>query len=82
MNTSMKNKYTEIRAIDVQTTESELQVTLEDGRKIIVPLEWFPRLRDANKKERSKWRFIGGGIGIHWSLIDEDISVESLLRNS
>ena len=44
MNTSMKNKYTEIRAIDVQTTESELQVTLEDGRKIIVPLEWFPRI--------------------------------------
>lgn len=44
-----------------------------------MPLEWFPRLRDATREQRQHWRLIGGGIGIHWEEVDEDISVESLL---
>jgi len=45
----------------------------------LAPLELFPRLRDANEKQRKNWRLIGGGIGIHWEEIDENISVKSLL---
>ncbi|MBL7140910.1 MAG: DUF2442 domain-containing protein [Planctomycetes bacterium] len=54
-------------------------VTLADGREITVPLEWFPRLRDATEEQRRNWRLIGGGVGIHWPDVDEDISVESVL---
>jgi len=56
-----------------------LRVVLADGRELAVPLAWFPRLRDATPDQRSRWELIGGGIGIHWPAIDEDISVESLL---
>jgi len=54
-------------------------VRLDDGREIAVPIDWFPRLRDATEKERNDWRLIGGGEGIHWKTIDEDILVEGLL---
>ncbi len=57
-----------------------LTVHLTDGRAITVPLEWFPRLRDATEEQRGNWRLIGGGVGIHWPDIDEDLSVEGLLR--
>ena len=69
----------EALATDVTFTDDHLHVILADGREIIVPMEWFPRLRDANKDERNNWRLIGGGIGIHWEKIDEDISVNTLL---
>jgi len=69
-------------AIDVTTDSSLLHVVLADGRELSVPLEWFPRLRDATQEQRSRWRFIGRGKGIHWPDIDEDISIESLLRLS
>jgi len=55
---------------------------MADGRELSVPLEWFPRLRDATSEQRQHWRFIGRGKGIHWPDVDEDISVESLLRLS
>ena len=57
-----------------------LHVTLSDGRVVSVPLVWFPRLAGASTREQSEWELIGGGIGIHWEAIDEDISVASLLR--
>lgn len=60
--------------------EDDFTVALADGRQITVPYEWFPRLANATKREREKFEFIGNGIGIHWPLIDEDISVEGLLR--
>lgn len=69
----------EALAVDVNITKDALQVVLADGREVTVPLEWFPRLRNATAAQRKKWRFIGGGIGIHWPLVDEDISVETLL---
>jgi len=66
-------------ATSVRVTPSTLRVTLADGREISAPLQWFPRLQKARKAERGKWRLIGGGIGIHWEAIDEDISVAALL---
>jgi Protein of unknown function (DUF3532). len=66
-------------AVDVTCTDDALQVVLADGREIAVPLVWFPRLLNATPEQRKEWRLIGGGIGIHWEPVDEDISVESLL---
>jgi hypothetical protein len=70
----------EVTAIEVACSDDALSVTLSDGRVVSVPLAWFPRLLGATAKQRSKWEFIGGGIGIHWPLIDEDISIASLLQ--
>jgi hypothetical protein len=66
-------------AESVTVTEDTLSVDLSDGRTISVPLTWFPRLVHATPEERSHWRLIGKGQGIHWEDIDEDISVEGLL---
>jgi hypothetical protein len=67
-------------AVDVWFAESKLFVRLADGREIGVPIDWFPRLRDASPEERSKWRLIGKGQGIHWETLDEDLSVVGLLK--
>jgi Protein of unknown function (DUF2442) len=67
-------------AIDVAVKDDRLVVILADGRELAAPLTWFPRLLDATEKQRSNWRLIGHGHGIHWPDIDEDISVASLLR--
>jgi hypothetical protein len=69
-------------AVDVSTDESSLRVVLADGRELAVPLEWFPRLRDATPEQRKNWRFIGRGQGVHWPDVDEDISVAGLMRVS
>jgi len=66
-------------AVEVGFTDTMLRVVLADGREISSPLVWFPRLLNATPEERRNWRLIGGGIGIHWESVDEDISVESLL---
>lgn len=68
-------------AVDVQIDESALHFILADGREISAPLEWFPRLRDASNEQRSQWRLIGKGIGVHWPEIDEDIAVSTLMKN-
>jgi hypothetical protein len=52
---------------------------LADGRELSAPIDWFPRLRDATPDQRGDWRLIGGGEGIHWPDIDEDIAVSTLL---
>jgi hypothetical protein len=67
-------------AVDVSFTDIALRVMLADGREISVPLAWSPRLLAATAEDRNQWRLIGGGLGIHWEAIDEDISVESLMR--
>jgi len=66
-------------AARVEVTDDALTVDLVDGRTVIVPLDWFPSLRDASPDVRSSWRLIGRGIGIRWDAIDEDISVRGLL---
>jgi len=63
----------------VHITEDTLSVELSDGLSISVPLAWFPRLIHATSDERRRWRLIGGGHGIHWGDLDEDISVANLL---
>ena len=67
-------------AVDVTCSNEALHVALADGRGISVPLEWYPRLMDATPKDRNNWTLIGGGLGIHWEDLDEDVTVESLLR--
>jgi hypothetical protein len=66
-------------ATDVRVTPTALRVVLADGREISAPLAWFPRLQKATRAQRSKWRLIGGGVGIHWEELDEDVSVQALL---
>ena len=66
-------------AVRVDVGADALVVELSDGRVISVPMAWYPRLGHASDSERGNWRFIGEGRGIHWTEIDEDISVENLL---
>jgi uncharacterized protein DUF2442 len=67
-------------AVDAKVMDDRLIVILADGRELAAPLAWFPRLLDASDDQRRNWRLIGGGHGIHWPDVDEDISVASLLR--
>ena len=78
----MNTSETELRDATAQSLsvgEDSLVVDLADGRTITVPLAWFPRLAHGTDKERANWRLIGGGEGVHWPDLDEDISVASLL---
>jgi len=67
------------RARKVEFNPDALVVHLEDGRSLTVPLEWFPRLRDATPEARNRWELTGRGLGIHWPDLDEDLSVPGLL---
>jgi|ERR1700687_344565 len=80
MNTSMIDPQ-EARALHVSVKDDELAVDLVDGRTVVVPLAWYPRLLHGTRQERNRWRLIGRGVGIHWLDLDldEDISVEGLL---
>jgi hypothetical protein len=75
----MPVKYSSI-AVDVKLSPDRLIVILADGRELAAPLAWFPRLLDASQDQRVNWRLIGGGHGIHWPDVDEDVSIASLLR--
>ena len=70
------------RVADVEITNDELRVRLMDGRTISAPLAWYPRLLHASEGQRSNWEIAGGGYGIHWPEIDEDLSTEGLLRGA
>ena len=67
-------------AEDIQVTEDTLTAELSDGRSISVPLAWYPRLVHATPEERNNWELIGGGMGIHWPDLDEDLSVEGFIK--
>ena len=66
-------------ALQVAVTDDTLTVDLVDGRTVSVPLAWYPRLAHATPTERANWRVVGRGEGIHWSDLDEDVSVDGLL---
>ena len=68
-----------LRAVRAQLTDEALVVDLADGRSVSVPLVWYPRLVRASMKERQQFRLIGSGEGIHWELLDEDVSVEGIV---
>ena len=70
------------RVAGVELNNDALSVTLMDGRVITVPLVWYPRLLDAKDAERNNWQISGGGYGIHWPDLDEDLSTEGLLRGA
>lgn len=70
------------RVADVKFTKHDMSVALRDGRTITVPLAWYPRLLKASASQRKNWRVAGGGYGIHWPDIDEDLSTEGLLRGA
>ena len=70
---------TDVRAMHVAVEEARLVVDLMDGRTIAVPLAWYPRLANATPEQRSHWELAGGGYGIHWRDLDEDLSTEGLL---
>jgi len=76
---SSANEMTRPRAIEVNVTDDALVVRLSDGRSVSVPLSWYPRLEHATRTERATWELLGEGIGVHWPLIDEDISIHALL---
>jgi len=73
---------TDERVKDVSFTEETISVDLMDGRVITVPLVWYPRLFNATPELRSDWTVCGGGYGIHWEAIDEDLSTEGMLRGA
>jgi hypothetical protein len=59
--------------------DDQMAIHLSDGREISIPLAWFPTLQAATPAQREKWELLGGGVGVHWEEIDEDISVPRLL---
>lgn len=67
------------RARAVEVTGDEIVAHLADGRTISVPLAWSWRLSDATVEQRQRYELIGGGEGIHWPDVDEDISVRGML---
>jgi len=66
-------------AIELEVTDDELIVSLADGRKLSVPIVWYPRLANATPEQRQNWQIIGPGVGFHWPDVDEDLSVEGML---
>ncbi|NKC14600.1 MAG: DUF2442 domain-containing protein [Gammaproteobacteria bacterium] len=70
------------RVNSISFANDSLVVGLKDGRQISVPIEWFPRLANGSKEALQKWEICGGGYGIHWPDLDEDLSTEGLLRGA
>jgi len=70
----------DLRILDVHVDAEKLSVDLMDGRSVSVPLAWYPRLFRATPQQRMNWKIAGGGHGIHWPDIDEDLSAEGLLQ--
>ncbi len=70
------------RVKNVLFTEDTISVELMDGRTITVPLVWYPKLLQATPQQREQWQVCGGGYGIHWAEIDEDLSTEGMLRGA
>lgn len=71
---------TRVKAVSLD--DDRLTVELMDGRAISAPLAWYPRLAAATPDQRSRWQVSGGGYGLHWPELDEDLSTEGLLRGA
>jgi hypothetical protein len=70
------------RAVTASVSDDELSVELADGRRLSVPLAWFPRLLHATPAQRANWMLLGDGQGLHWPDVEEDLSVAGLLRGT
>jgi len=75
-------QHTDPRATDVEVTDDELRLSLADGRRISVPLVWYPRLLNASPAQRQRWELLGDGQGVHWPDVDEDLSVAGVLSGT
>ena len=82
MSSSALAEGADIRVRDVSIDDHVLTVGLMDGRTIAVPVAWFPRLAAGSAEQRSRWETAGGGYGIHWPELDEDVSTEGLLAGA
>ena len=82
MSSSAQAESTDIRVRNVVVSEDELTVALMDGRTITAPLAWYPRLANGTSEQRAHWEVAGGGYGIHWPELDEDLSTEGLLAGA
>jgi hypothetical protein len=82
MSTTGNSADERVKDVRFPPKQDVLSVDLMDGRTISVPLVWYPRLFNASTKQRANWRISGGGYGIHWPDIDEDLSTEGLLRGA
>jgi len=69
-------------AENVEFTDNDMVVFLVDGRKVIIPIVWFPRLANATKSQLENYELLGDGENVYWSEIDEDLSAAGLLRGS
>jgi hypothetical protein len=76
---SILTSYKSSNAVDIWFDDLKMFIRLDDGREVAIPLDWFPKLRDATEKQKNNWRLIGSGEGIHWESLDEDILVAGLL---
>lgn len=72
----------EPRVVGASVFDDDLSLDLADGRRLSVPLAWFPRLLHATPEQRSNWQILGDGQGLHWPDVDEDLSVAGLLRRA
>lgn len=70
------------RVREVRVTDDAVSIDLFDGRTITVPLAWYPRLLHASSEQRSNWRIAGGGYGVHWPDLDEDLTTQGLLQGA
>lgn len=82
MNSLAHTETADIRVKSVTIDHERLVVELQDGRAIAAPLAWYPRLAKATPEQRLNWEIGGGGYGIHWPDVDEDLSTEGLLRGA
>lgn len=67
------------RILNVVVTATSIQVDLNDGRTVLLPIGWYPRIEMSDANERARWRLVADGLGVHWEDIDEDLSVENVL---
>ncbi len=75
----MRNEESEYRATELSFTEDSLCLFLSDGREIRVPLEFYPKLKNATQSQRENFEIIGLGTGIHWPELDEDLSARGIV---
>ena len=69
-------------AVHMDIDDTFLRLRLADGRELAVPLAWYSKLSAATDEQRNNWRWIGGGIGVHWPDLDEDLSVRGMLMGN
>jgi hypothetical protein len=82
MSTSRTHNAKEVLIRCVVVGQDQITVTLTDGRGLSFPLSWYPRLFHGTPSERNNWELMGGGYGVHWPDLDEDLSVEGFLAGN